>query len=313
MARFVPLLLATLLLAGCSTPHRSHADPALVQATANTKADRWTPGDWWSYHATINGNKSFDVDLVVDRARSNGFFLGTNRSNGFFGLPFTGNVTRELNPRIGEEEWPMYRFPLTDGQEWSYHLWGHDGKTMAHATIVDVPGHGPEPGFRFEATSLGQTFARYDYAPSVGWFTHLELIDPAKRATVLEADLRGYGANYRGLYFVEETLAVARLEQPSTTLPAALAVDVPATDGPARAHLAIAWTAGACDATLYDESHAPLLHASVTGTGAGSDQGEAPPGAARAWSLDATKCVGSGSVYLVVTGVRSREGLVKVA
>ncbi|MEA3199912.1 MAG: hypothetical protein QOE90_1340 [Thermoplasmata archaeon] len=304
------LLLATVLLAaalaGCSA-RAQHPDPKLVQATANTKADRWQTGDWWSYHATLNGNQSLDVDLVVDRAAPEGFTLGTNASSGFFGLPFLGNVTRGLNPQIGDEVWPMFQFPLSDGASWSYHLWGHDARAEAHATVVDVPGSGPEPGFAITATSLGQVFARYDYAPGPGWFTHLELLDPGKGGkAVLVADLRAYGSNYHGLYYVEETLATLRLAAPMD-LPTPRALAVPAADSPVRVHMVVAWTAGACDATIQDESRQTLAHAQVLAQGAASADATLPQGA-HVLALD-PKCVGSGTLYLVATGVRARQGL----
>lgn len=310
--RALALLLASLLvaaaLAGCSARARP-ADPEIVKAVANTKPGRWMPGDWWSYHATINGNTSFDVDLVVDRVKPDGFGLGTNSSAGFFGLPFLGNVTSSLNPEIGDEVWPMFVFPLSEGATWSYHLWGHDAKAEAHATVLDVPGAGPQPGFRITASSLGQVFARYDYAPGPGWFTHLEILDPGKGGkAVLVADLRAFGDNYHGLYFVEETLAATRWQGP-TMLPTAISLDVPATAGEARVHLSLAWTAGACDATLTDEAGATVAHAQALGQGQAADEATLSPGS-HTLKLD-PRCLGSGAVYVAVTGVRVREGLAR--
>lgn len=307
------LLLAVVLvvaaLAGCAG-HATRADPRLVQAVANTHADRWQAGDWWSYRATINGNRTFDVDLVVDRVKPDGFTLGTNTSAGFFGLPFLGNVTKGLNPVIGDEVWPMFQFPLSEGATWSYHLWGHDAKAEAHATVVDVPGQGPQPGFRITATSLGQVFARYDYAPGPGWFTHLEVVDPGKGGkAVLVADLRDFGGNYRGLYFIEETLAATRYEAPAGGLPLARTMEVPPTGSPVRVHLSVTWTAGACDATLTDETGQAVAHAQVAGQGQASADATLETGA-RTLKLD-PRCAGSGVVYVVATGVRTREGLAR--
>jgi hypothetical protein len=304
-----PLLAVVILaaaLAGCST-HAPRPEGKLLPALAAPAADRWQTGSWWSYHAVLEGNATLDVDLIVDRVKPDGFSLGTNASHGFFGLPFLGNVTKGLNPEIGDEVWPMFQLPLSEGRSWSYHLWGHDAKAIARAALVDVPGAGPEPGFRIEASSLGQVFARYDYASSPGWFTHLEIVDPGKGGqAVLVADLAGFGANYHGLYYVEETLAAARFAGP-TALPLPVTLDVPAADSAVRAHLSLAWTAGACDAMLLDEAGRPIVHAQVVGTGVASDGAIAGQGAHH-WTLQ-PRCVGAGSVYVAVTGVRARQGL----
>ncbi|GEM_PF-6987630 len=300
------LLLAVLLLAGCL----DHAASPTVspQAAPLLKAERWQAGDWWSYHATLHGNLSVDMDLIVDRVKPDGFTLGSNASYGFFGLPFLGNLTRGLNPEIADEVWPMLQLPLADGQSWSYRFWGHEARATAHAATIQVPGAGPEVGFHVEASSLGQTFARYDYAPTPGWLTHLEIVDPGKGGQqVLVADLTGFGANYHGLYYVEETLASLRYSAP-TSLPLPMPLDVPPADSGVRAHLSIAWTAGACDATLLDDAGQPLAHAQVLGAGAATDEAPAARGAHR-WTLD-PKCAGVGTIHVVVTGVKERQGLV---
>lgn len=296
MRSVVPLLLA-LALSGCLA--QAPAPPDVARAVADTPALAWAPGWWWSYHARV-GNATLDVALVVhERAPQGGVRLGTNVSAGFFGLPFHGNVSRELNPQVGAEEWPLYRFPLADGKSWDYELLGYEATTVARAAMVDVPGLGPMPGFTLESTSYGQVFARYDYSPVTGWFTRLELISPTK-GPVLEASLTGYGAAYGQGYYVERVLREVRVDYPA--VPGSVEVEVPGGHKRVEAHLTVETSAGAVEATLHDAAGYPLAEARGVGKGAETDRASSRSGAARHWVLE-HRGAGAGVVHLVVTGL----------
>lgn len=298
--RVTPALLAlalALLLAGClaqaPSPERQH----LAQAVADTRAMTWAAGNWWAYHATVR-NVTLDITLVVHDTSPQGSRLGTNASAGFFGLPFSGNVTRELGPMLGSEEWPLYRFPLEDGKTWSYKLFGYDAKTTAHAALVDVAGVGPMPGFTLDATAYGQTFARYDYTPRTGWFTHLALWDPAKHEQVLDARLTDFGPAYGRAYFVEQALREVRIEYP--TLPSSVDIEVPSGYARVEALLVVSSTAGVVDAQLRDARGYDL--ASARSVGIGQDAAKVGASGGATWRLD-HKGVGQGVVHLEVTGL----------
>lgn len=290
-------LLVVALLAGCAAPPPAPAEVA--EAVADTRPMDWSPGNWWSYHATI-GNETFDVALIVHERTADGFRLGTNLSVGFFGLPFHGNVSDELNPRIGGEVWPLFHFPLDDGKSWAYTLFGYDARTVASAALVEVPGLEGAPGFLLESTSFGQTFARYSYAPEVGWFTRLELIEPTNGTTVLLAELSAYGHDWDAAYYVEETLREIRLRYPA--LPGREEIRVPAGYLQARVSLLAQSASGVLMGRLLDEDGRPLARVDVLVAGADTDRASAKGDGATTWTLD-HKGAGTGTIYLEVTGV----------
>lgn len=295
------LLLGALLLAGALAGCAAQAqrDPELVQAVANTRAMSWAPGNYWAYQAVFEEEKTIDVALIVHRVDRMGFHLGSNHSAGFFGLPFTGNVTPSLNPRIGPDEWPLYQFPLEDGKSWSYEMWGYSATTRAEAALIEVPGVGQSPGFRFESAAYGQVFARYDYSPVTGWFTRLELIEPTDGHHVLDVRLTAFGLDYGEAYFVEEPLAFREVACPQ--VPGELSIDVPAGYLRIKALLTARSDAGVVDARLEDDADRTLAEARAVGKQVVSDR--ASVGRAQGtWTLHQV-CLGKGLVYLEVTGL----------
>lgn len=294
-----PALWFALALAGCASDATPSAPPEVVDALSDTRAMDWSKGNWWSYRATVQ-NATFDVALIVHEARGDGFRLGSNLSLGFFGLPWTGNVTSELNPRIGPEVWPLFRFPLEDGRSWSYRLLGHDAVTTARAGVFHVPGVGARPGFALEAEAYGQTFARYTYVPETGWFTRLQLIEPTNGQTVLFAELTSFGADWREAYYVEELVEERRVEYP--TPPGALPIRVPDGYLQLRAGLTVETPHGILRATLTDEDGRTLATAQVLAKGSDGERVTARPRGPATWTLE-HHGVGVGIVHLEVTGI----------
>lgn len=297
-------VLAVLLLAGCAVPQAPSVAP-LAAAPAMT----WTPGNYWAYRATFRDGSSFDVALVVHAQTPDGYRLGSNLSAGFFGLPFNGNVSRDLNPRVAGEEWPLFRAPLSEGATWSYHLFGHDATTVAHAALLDVPDLGPTPGWRFESKAYGQTFARYEYAPAVGWLTRLQLFDPTNGTRLLDARLLAYGPDFQEAYFVEETLATLRIAYPAA--PGSLPVHVPAGMEHVRAMLTASADAGALDAKLVGAGGEPLAAVQALAKQTATDRASVRGGASMTWTLTHTG-VGVGYVYLEVTGLSATGKLARL-
>lgn len=274
--------------------------PEVAAAVENTVASGFSPGDHWAYEVTFQSGRTRDIAIVVHEARADGYRLGSNVSNGFFGLPFKGNLSRDLNPEIAGETWPMFRFPLSDGMRWSYTMLGYEAETLARAAIVDAPGLGEHAGFRLEASSYGQVFARYEYSPLVGWLTSIELIEPTTRATLLAAKLLHHGADYGRGYFVEEHVERVRITYPDDPL-GFVTVQVPDGIAQVRVSLVARASGGVIDASLVDEHGRAIVQATTLGTGVAADSATFRTGAAT-WTLRHGGAA-IGAVVLEVTGL----------
>lgn len=288
--RAAPAAVVFVLLAGCAAQADTTDESVQDALAAAPRAMDWSPGNWWAYQANISGTV-VDVALIVHEARADGYRLGSNLSIGFFGLPFHGNLTKELNPRIGPEVWPLYAPPLAQGKEWAYTLFGYDAKsTVRHAG----------ESYELDASSFGQTFARYDFDPKAGWFTRLDLIEPTNGTTVLSARLTAYGPDWGQAYYVEETLLETRIAYPR--VPGAEQVEVPDGYLQVNGELIGTTTLGALAGELRTESGQQLAQVSVAGRGAQTDRILLQPRGAMTWTLDHAGA-GIGSIYLHLTGL----------
>lgn len=303
-APLVILILLAPALAGCMQEEPG-ASSDVVEAVADTPPMDWSKNNWWAYAATVQG-VGFDIALIVHESRPDSFRLGTNLSAGFFGLPWSGNVTRDLNPRIGPDEWPLFRFPLEDGKEWSYTLLGHDAKSIARASLVEIPGVGMRPGFSLDALAYGKPFAHYDYVPEVGWFTRLDLIEPTDGHTVLSARLKAFGPDWDAAYYVEETVRELRIDYPA--IPQPLEVEVPSGYLQLRIGLTVETSAGIMTAQVRDAAGRVLADAQTIARGADADHATARPPGATTWTLD-HHGVGTGVVHLEITGLAANGPL----
>lgn len=254
---------------------------------------------------TFPSGNTRDIALVVSEARDDGFRLGSNVSAGFFGFPFNGNLTRDLNPEIAGEVWPMFRFPLDDGATWRYPLFGYDATTTARATLISAPGIGEHPGFRLDATSYGQTFASYDFSPETGWLTRLDVYEPTTGERLLHAELRDYGARFGQGYFLEETIADIQRSYPADA-PGIEAVSVPG--GYERVHATVVAKAavGASNVRLEDARGRSLVETTQIGPG-GKVAHATLAAEGDGWRL---RHVGAaqGSARLLLTGIREVQG-----
>ena len=288
------LLPIVLLLAGCL----AHAEPAATEPAspvpdAPPRPMDWSPGNWWAYHADIQGTP-IDVALIVHEATDEGFRLGSNLSIGFFGLPFHGDLTLEHNPRIGPEVWPLFAFPLEEGKEWGYTLFGYEAKSFV------APDRDAGGAYELEASSFGQTFARYDYDPQVGWFTKLDLIEPTNGTTVLSARLTAYGPDWDAAYYVEETVAEFRIDLPA--LPGERILDLSEGYLQMRGELSVTTRLGALTAEVRDEDGRKLAQAQAVGRGSDLARITLRPDGPAHWSFQYAGA-GTGVIHLRVTGL----------
>lgn len=306
LQRSLPLAgLALLVVAALVAPSNEAppaASPEVVEAVANTEPMTWSAGNYWSYQTTFPSGKVRDIALVVSEARADGFKLGSNVSAGFFGFPFNGNLTPDLNPEIAGEVWPMFSFPLSDGASWSYEIFGYTATTVARATVLDVPGIGEHAGFRLEASSYGRVFASYDYSPVANFLTRIEIIEPTTGERLLHAQLIEFGTAFGAGYFVQDVIADIRLDYPAD-LPGVASVGI--RDGYAKLHATLLAKAsvGTTVARLEDARGRLLLDARQVGEGGALDSATLP-GGADTWTLRHVG-VGEGGVRLQITGVRA--------
>lgn len=309
MLRAAAMGLLFLLLAGCASRAPPAQEAASALEPASPRAMDWSPGNWWAYRATI-GNATHDVALVLHEETPTGYMLGSNLSIGFFGLPFHGNLTLDRNPRIGSDVWPLFQFPLADGKEWGYSLFGHSAVAQARRTELAVPGAGLVPGYELEARSLGQVFARYTYSDEVGWFTRLQVIEPSDGSTVLLAELVAYGHDWGQAYYVEETLLQLQIDLPA--LPGERVVDVPPGYVDVRVELSAQSAAGVVLATLRDAAGRRIADAQVLGSGFDVERAAARAEHGAEWTL-AHRGAGTGRIHLEVTGLAATGPLAQGA
>ncbi len=288
-------LVTTSLLAGCvvPVPEGSWSSTGL-QGTSAAEQPRWGEGDWWAYRVTILGNTTLEMALVVDDAHADGYRLGNNASRGFFGLPFHGNMSPDLHPRIGDQTWRMFEFPLQDGRSWDQELYGHNVHTTVEATSVSLPDGSTDDGYELEATTYGALLSRYTYSPTAGWMTSFLLRDPGTRDVLLEAELVDHGRDYSKGYYVREPLRTVEVTYP-TDLPGT--TEVPIEQGERiAATLVVRGDAGLLDARFLNPQGEEVLHARSTASGTATDEATVPA-ADGTWELHHTGA-GAGRVLL---------------
>ncbi|HVL47358.1 MAG TPA: hypothetical protein VM889_02245 [Candidatus Thermoplasmatota archaeon] len=214
------LLAVSLMAAGClGGPARTSGSGGGEDDVAHAPVEAWSPGSWWSFRVLYDEAKSFDVTLVVAETHPTHHILGSNVTNGFFGLPFNGTVKRpNLEPMLGGEPWRLFDFPLEVGKTWTYALFGHE----LVARVVGV--HGGI--FDLEATSFGQRIMTYTYDPDAGFFSRLAIFDPGEGgAKVVEATLLDHGDAYSAGYYVTVPVRTIDARFPDTTTGASWKVD----------------------------------------------------------------------------------------
>lgn len=190
------------LLAGCLVPVPGVLGPSHAE---EEPADRpgWQEDDWWSFRVEVPDGGHAASTFVVHEAGPDGYQLGSNRSNGFFGIPFHGDVDQDLNPKVAGERWEMFRFPLEDGDSWTQRFLGHVVTTSVEAAEVPGP-EGALDGYRLTAEAYGAPIATYTYTPETGWLTSFTLRDPETGEPLAWANLTDQGTGYQGRYLVEE-------------------------------------------------------------------------------------------------------------
>lgn len=177
----VVFVLVALLLAGCSTPTDTVSDapatPSSSGAPSGPRAEEGSAGGSdggvaapelavgraWTYegYELYNGDASFTV--VVAQAEAEGYLFAGGAEDdlvydALWASPWFGPRDRSLNS--ARYDLPLLRFPLREGDSWSY---SSDITLRARAASIDTP-LGKDDGFVIEGASE-RVVIRAEYSP----------------------------------------------------------------------------------------------------------------------------------------------------
>lgn len=147
------------------------------------------------------------VFAVAEIDDDGGFFVGpacgvVAVEDRVFDYPWFGRLTSDLGGHYADTALAFYDWPLVDGKSWTT-AWpdGDGGSFEATVTAVYEPQlagpEGTEPGFVLVAYFDGEAFARWDYLPSLEWWSFFEYLgDSGFRFDVLAKTDGWSGAVY---------------------------------------------------------------------------------------------------------------------
>jgi hypothetical protein len=221
-----PTAVAFLLLvalAGCSdAPKADDVADASPDATAGAQvaslgvAPAWSVGESWDHHlyfgpqdttgvlvraiVVSNGTDGYRLatDEAIDAATHAAFYLHDQ------GVMSTSDWTvRDFG---GSFSFPWYSFPMTDGKTWKGREENLDfnlARVSRDITMTAKAVNGTAGAFTIEARDGDGLRARYDYQPSLGWFSEYTAFDPADPdpshynvRMLNEAHVKGWSGTY---------------------------------------------------------------------------------------------------------------------
>lgn len=170
-------------------------DAANPFATAPT----WVAGKWWKYAvtSTMAQTPPEPSTLIVTDVQSDDYVVDTtSRMQAAFDaetdISYIGPIRKtDLAGRQNATRVEFFRFPLKAGDEWDT-FWDQTPRT-----IKAIGGTGDD--FELEAWEGGKIRVRYSYRASVGFFGHLDFLDPAGETT-FALSLQENGEGYTGAY-----------------------------------------------------------------------------------------------------------------
>lgn len=205
------LCVAALLLSGCAGSDdapTSSAGPKGASASLaqndTLEAPLWKVGQAWDHRYTIGQEIpiEFLASVVVAKDEGASWRVAspdnlTAALHAVVYFPDLGSFTKdELLASDGERSTPWYDFPLSDGKTWrateknlDFNLQPVSYDLECTATLR--PGANGQPTtYGITCLSGGNLRSKYDYDPSIGWFSEFRAYDPAAAAAEDAWDLR---------------------------------------------------------------------------------------------------------------------------
>ncbi len=228
MRRTALLLVLVMGLAGCSGGSGSGDDGDATPTTPRPDVEisaplpDWQIGQGWTYVVDVPGQRTQTFTMMVADQRDGLWVVGSDdRTQALHHAVYSTNPvlgrigTETLSPFQDGEPVSMYRFPLTDGKQWSAAFFG---ESMAFRSdfvgdILLQPSLGLgtfAEGFRVSASGPSGTTVLYDYVEPARWFTSFEVRD-TNGSRVIRLDLVDIAEAYTSPYhfFRGEDLLVA--------------------------------------------------------------------------------------------------------
>jgi hypothetical protein len=191
-------------LAGCATKTpdaalaggaTSSGDPhamAAMEGHAMAMAPAWQVGQWWTHHWYFSPQDTtgFTVKAIVVANETGGLRLATDdrldaASHASFYFHDQGVMGQGADWAVrdfdGAFQFPWYSFPLHDGKTWTGHEENLDFNLQKVSQDLTLTAHainGTPGAFDIEARTSDGVRARYDYQPSIGWFSQYMAFDP---------------------------------------------------------------------------------------------------------------------------------------
>ncbi|HLE97180.1 MAG TPA: hypothetical protein VI997_07410 [Candidatus Thermoplasmatota archaeon] len=186
------LLLAPALLAGCTwgpPPGPGDRDAAWWELGAWWEVEVRTPTGTQTVRHTVFANESGHFLVgVSDRARA--LDLALSAADPFVARVHAGT----LAVHEGEAHAAMWRFPLTDGDTFQSHAFGHAWNLSVQQG---------RDGFHVVGVAADGATAEWSWDPGVRWFRHARVVD-AKGAVELDAEVVVYGSGATGGFLLAD-------------------------------------------------------------------------------------------------------------
>lgn len=195
----------------------------------------WSVGDYWTIvSGALHGDATVWTNYTAVVVRADGSYVlgaGDNQTTYVDGLLVDllpiGAVDASLEPTWRGGAFPMFQWPLANGQSWTADvtLDGDPAPLAFNAgfdTAIETP-YGLRPGFLVSVTDNGTLLFAYTYVPAAGWFTLFEEYDEGG-TRVRWITLSGWGSGWSEPAYTIETrplleraLAYERPETPDAT------------------------------------------------------------------------------------------------
>lgn len=188
----------------------------------------WQVGQGWTYVVDVPGQRTQTFTMMVAENRDDLWVVGADEREQalhhavYSTNPVLGRIwTETLSPFQDGEPVAMYRYPLTDGKQWSATFFGETMQFEAQfvGDILLQPSLGLgtfAEGFRLTASGPSGTTVSYDYVEAAQWFTSFEVRD-ADGGRLIRLDLVDLADGYTGPYHFfrgDDLLVATRTGQP---------------------------------------------------------------------------------------------------